>query len=934
MKAPIPVTQLSSDSQRLHVIDLQALAAQAGMTLASFPYVIRVLLENLCRHHLWSGGTTVTRDEVASLLDWRANVGMELPLHVARVILPDSSGVPVLQDLAALRDAVARRGGDPASVDMGLPVDLVVDHSLQVDAWGRADAMQSNVRREFERNAERYAFIKWAQQAFKGLRVFPPGTGIVHQVNLEQVAQVVMTGRPGGNTQHGEPAQGDWAFPDFVIGGDSHTPMVNALGVLGWGVGGIDAEAALLGRAYSFPIPEVVGVRLHGSPHPLAYTTDLALRVTEVLRREGVVNCAVEFFGPAVASLPVAERATLSNMAPEYGATCGFFPVDVRTLDYLAMTGRSPAQVRLVEAYGRKVGLFRAADAAPTTYSRVIEIDLSTATPSLAGPRRPQDRIELGDVAGDFRGRLVEPVQAGGFGAASVAPTSSTSSVASTASLASASEPPPVTASTGAAVVPLNSESVAPLRHGSIVIAALTSCTNTSNPQVMLAAGIVARKAVERGLAPPSWVKRSLAPGSRAVTRYLQAAGLLAPLATLGFDLIGYGCTTCAGKSGPLDAAAAAAIERDALVAVAVLSGNRNFEGRIHKLVRANYIGAPPLVVVYALAGRIDIDLDHEPLGVDRDGRPVHMADLLPTADELDTAMAFARDPALYGQQDDGFDAGAQAWADVASPTGDRFAWDLASHYLVEPPFFEQAPAGIDALAEKLKATRVLAAFGDSVTTDHISPGGEIPSDTPAGQYLRAAGIAPRDFNSHVARRGNHHVMTRATFANIRVRNLLVPDREGGFTRHFPEGDVTTVFDAAERYRAEGITTLVLAGKDYGTGSSRDWAAKGSQLLGVGAVIAESFERIHRANLVGMGVLPLAFQPGEGWRQLGLDGSERYAFEGVHAGIESGSAITVTATRHNGDTLSFKAVAQVLTAAERTVMADGGVPGSVLKQLL
>ncbi|NML47568.1 aconitate hydratase AcnA [Ramlibacter sp. G-1-2-2] len=880
-------TAVSAGGRTWLAIDLPRFVAAAGGELARMPYVTRVLLENLLRSRV--RGRPVADEEIALLLHAADNVGADLPLYVSRVILPDSSGVPVLQDLAALRSAVARAGGDPRSVDTRVPVDLVVDHSLQVDNWGSADAMKLNMRREFERNAERYAFIGWAQQAFRGLRVFPPGSGIIHQVNLERIATVVAT-------------EQDWAFPDFVIGGDSHTPMINGIGVLGWGVGGIDAEAALLGHAYTFPLPEVVGVKLVGTPAPLVWTTDIALLVTERLRREKVANCAVEYFGPAALALGVPERATLANMAPEYGATCGFFAVDARTLDYLRTTGRSPAQVELVEAYCRRVGLFREAGDPDPVFSRVIEIDLGEARASMAGPQRPQDRLALDAIAPDFDRRLQAPMPSGGFGATEAA-------------------------------VPAGAK----LPQGAVVIAAITSCTNTSNPQVMFAAGLVARNAVARGMKVPSWVKTSLAPGSPAVVRYLEAAGLRAPLAQLGFELIGFGCTTCAGKSGPLPPEIAQEIEQRQLVATAVLSGNRNFTGRIHKLVRANYIGAPPFVVGYALAGRIGINLEQDPIGKDAEGRDVFWRELLPDAAELQALVERAGELSGFdqpqAQQSEFVDPD---WCRSAA-TGTLYPWDPESQYLREPPFFAGTPGegdGITQLAGALRATRVLAAFGDSLTTDHISPSGEIPADIPSGQYLLAAGVAQKDFNTYVGRRGNFEVMVRGTFANVRIRNALVPEREGGWTLHFPDRQLTTIYDAAQDYTRAGTATIVLGGKEYGTGSSRDWAAKGSALLGVKAVIAESYERIHRANLIGMGVLPLRFQEGEGWRQLGLDGSELFAFEGVREGVLQGTPIRVQAQRADGRTVAFEVQAETRTAAERALIAAGGLPQSVLQDLL
>jgi len=880
------MTVFTLSGKDVHYFDIAEAARARGADIATFPYVIRVLWENLGRHQQW--GMPVADTEIDAVAHWRTRTGADLPLRVARVILPDSSGLPVLQDLAALRDAVARQGGDPAAVDTQLPVDLIVDHSLQVDHWGSEQARPANLRREFERNAERYRFLKWAQQAFRGLRVFPPGTGIIHQVNLEHIAPVVARTEHDGR---------QWAYPDFVIGGDSHTPMINALGVLGWGVGGIDAEAALLGHAYTFPMPEVVGVRLSGRIAAPAVTTDAALLVTETLRRAGVAGCMVEFFGPAVAELSVPERATIANMAPEYGATCGFFPVDGVTLAYLADTDRDADQRALIQTYCRANSLLRTEASPQPVYSRIVEIDLGDARPSVAGPRRPQDRMTIGSVAGDFAKRLALPLKEDGFGARTGA-------------------------QSGA------------LRHGSVVLAAITSCTNTSNPAVMLAAGLVARKAVSRGIQPPAWVKTSLAPGSRVVTNYLGRAGLLAPLQALGFHVIGYGCTTCGGKSGPLTNQAAQAIESGELVAAAVLSGNRNFEGRIHKLVRANYITSPPMVVAYALAGRIDFDPQHEPLAHDAAGIPVYLRELWPAPHEIEALLPLARERATFLQtyaapgQDD------PLWRDMPAPGGLRFPWDPASHYLVEPPFFRTGGGdALERLARRLRGTRVLAAFGDSLTTDHISPGGEIPQDSPAGRYLAEAGISAQDFNTYVARRCNFEVMTRATFANIRVKNLLVPGVEGGITRHFPDGACMSIFEAARAYQNEDTGTIVLAGKEYGTGSSRDWAAKGSALLGVNAVIAESFERIHRANLVGMGILPLAFLPGEGWRQLGLTGEEAYSFDDVAQAVHEGGPVRVTAEGPRGR-IVFQAVPQVLTQAERELLAAGGIPVQVLQHFL
>ncbi|OWT77097.1 MULTISPECIES: aconitate hydratase AcnA [unclassified Achromobacter] len=904
---------LALSGATVRFVDLAAAAQAAGRDLADYPYVVRVLLENLLRHRAW--GDAIASEEIDALWEWSTHTAADLPLYVARVILPDSSGLPVLQDLAALRDAVALAGGDPARVDTHIPVDLIVDHSLQVDHWGDAQAVTLNLRREYQRNDERYRFLKWAQQAFRGVRVFPPGTGIIHQVNLEYAAPVIAT------TQRPD---GLWAYPDFVIGGDSHTPMINALGVLGWGVGGIDAEAALLGEAYTFPVPEVVGVRLSGSIRPPALTTDAALLVTQRLRREGVAGCMVEFFGSAVAGLSVPERATLANMAPEYGATCGFFPIDDRTLEYLRASGRTEAQLELIAAYAHANGFFRQSDAHPPKYGRIIDIDLGEATPSIAGPSRPQDRLTLPEVPADFHARLTRAKEEGGFGVAG-SPAGSAVHAAAAASTPAAAAAPLVR----------NASAAATLGHGSVTLAAITSCTNTSNPAVMLAAGLLARNALRRGLMPPAWVKRSLAPGSRAVTQYLERAGLLAELEALGFYVIGYGCTTCGGKSGPLDADAAERIGEDGLVAVAVLSGNRNFEGRIHKLLRANYIGSPPMVVAYALAARIDIDFENEALGQDADGASVYLRDIWPSQEDIDAVLPVAADRALYEAVYDPAKVRSKDWDALPASSGLRFEWDPKSLYLVEPPFFRDVPAGdaLVGLQADLRDCRVLAAFADSLTTDHISPGGEIPLDTPAGQYLTQNGVAQRDFNSYVARRCNYHVMTRATFANLRVHNELIPGSEGGVTRHFPDGAQMTIYDAAMLYRKSGQASIILAGKEYGTGSSRDWAAKGSALLGVRAVIAESYERIHRANLVGMGVLPLAFEKGQGWRALGLTGSESFSFEGIEAGVLQGKPIEVTAT--DGERIvHFTVRAQVLTQAERLLMAAGGIPAKVLSDML
>ncbi|MGC4029699.1 MAG: aconitate hydratase AcnA [Steroidobacteraceae bacterium] len=881
------------NGERLAYCNIAVAAAYRGSTLREIPYSIRVLLENLLRSRAFADASVTSETDIAALLNWRSGQDIGVPLHVARVILPDSSGLPVLLDLAALREAVARRGGDATAVSPQVPVDLIVDHSLQVDVAGTADAVKRNMAREFERNAERYRFLHWAQQAFPSLRVFPPGSGIIHQINLEHLATVVTV----RETEYGR-----LAFPDFVIGGDSHTPMVNALGVLGWGVGGLDAEAAILGEPYVFPVPKVIGVTLTGEPGPAVTTTDIALLVTQRLREFGVTGCIVEFIGPAAARFSVPQRATIANMAPEYGATCGYFPVDQHTLDYLRLTGRSERQIELVATYCRVNHLLRDDAAPPPQYNATLAIDLGDARTAVAGPRRPQDRLAITAVQQDFRTRLNLPASAGGFGLTSQAADK-----------------------TG--IIELEGARL-PVGHGFLAIAAITSCTNTSNPEVMLAAGLVAKRAVEAGLRPPAFVKTSLAPGSQVVADYLRSTGLQTYLDQLGFQVIGFGCTTCGGKSGPLHPAVAAGIERDGLVAAAMLSGNRNFEGRIHRLVRANYIGSPPLVVLYALAGRIDIDLATEPVGTSSSGIPVYMRDLWPSAAEIEQ-YAMAVSPERFRAAYEENATVPEAWRALDAPGGPRFTWDRNSLYLVEPPFTERQA---DELPQVLSGARALAVFGDSLTTDHISPSGEIPPDVPAGRYLLDAGVAQRDFNTYVARRCNHEVMVRGTFANIRIRNALVPDTEGGVTRLFPDGRTVSIFDAATAYRAADTPVIVLAGKEYGTGSSRDWAAKGTALLGIRAVIAESFERIHRANLVGMGVVPLRFAPGEGWRQLGLTGAETFEIRNLLQGVLEGTPIQVRAEGER--CIEFQVTAVILTAAERLVLQAGGILPRVLAHFL
>ncbi len=918
---------LEVGGRRLRIARLAALE-ERGLPVGRLPYALRVLLENLLRRE---DGRTVAAGDVEALARWepRAEPAREIAFMPARVLLQDFTGVPAVVDLAAMRDAMAGLGGEASRINPVQPVELVIDHSVQVDEYGSAAAFLINARMELERNRERYAFLRWGQEAFRNFRVVPPDTGIVHQVNLEYLARVVMAGDNGGDS--GE----TWAYPDTLIGTDSHTTMVNGLGVLGWGVGGIEAEAAMLGQPVSMLIPQVVGFRLTGRLAEGATATDLVLTVTEMLRKKGVVGRFVEFFGTGLASLPLADRATIANMAPEYGATCGIFPVDEVALAYLRFTGRAPEQVALVEAYTKEQGLFHTAASPEAEYSDVLALDLGTVEPSLAGPKRPQDRVRLSDVKRSFLaelpamaetaarksgGRLREASESGegggeeGGGGTAVA------------------EAP---AAAGTATAVLGGREVE-LRHGSVVIAAITSCTNTSNPSVMVAAGLLAKKAVERGLRARPWVKTSLAPGSKVVTDYYAEAGLTPYLETLGFHLVGYGCTTCIGNSGPLPPAISRAIDEGALVAVAVLSGNRNFEGRINSDVRANYLASPPLVVAYALAGRIDVDLQSEPLGTGADGRAVYLRDLWPSRLEVEETVQRALHPEMFRRQYKDVFAGDEQWNALPVPAGDTYAWEPASTYVKLPPYFDGMTAEPPPVAE-VRGARVLALVGDSITTDHISPAGAIKADSPAGRYLVAHGVAPKDFNSYGSRRGNHEVMMRGTFANVRLRNLLVPEIEGGWTRHLPSGETLPIYDAAMRYQKEGVPLVVLAGKEYGTGSSRDWAAKGPRLLGVRAVFAESFERIHRSNLVGMGVVPLEFSSGDTAASLGLKGGEVYDVEGLAEAVENsfanGREVTVVARRDDGPEVRFQARVRLDTPQEVLYYRHGGILHYVLRQL-
>ncbi|HML97300.1 MAG TPA: aconitate hydratase AcnA [Tepidiformaceae bacterium] len=839
---------------------LDALRQKGIGHIDRLPFSLKILLENLVR---LEDGRAVTRDDIEALASWEPNsgTGREIAFTPARVLLQDFTGVPVVVDLASMREAIGKLGGDPGRINPLQRVDLVIDHSVQVDNFGTADAFALNVEKEFERNRERYQFLRWGQQAFDNFRVVPPGTGIVHQVNLEYLASVVFEKEEGGVTL---------AYPDTLVGTDSHTTMINGLGVLGWGVGGIEAEAAMLGQPVAMLIPEVVGFRLTGKLPEGATGTDLVLRVTQMLRERGVVGKFVEFYGTGLSSLPLAARATIANMAPEYGATMGFFPVDAETLNYLRFTGRDEKLVTLVEAYSKAQGLFRTDETPDPVFSDTLELDLGDVVPAIAGPRRPQDRIPLTAAKADWERNLsgmIDPAKAGARGH-------------------------------------IQDGVSFDLKHGSVVIAAITSCTNTSNPEVMLGAGLLARKAVEKGLRTPPWVKTSLAPGSQVVTDYLDAAGVTPALDALGFNLVGYGCTTCIGNSGPLDPRISDAIKDNDLVAAAVLSGNRNFEGRVNPDTRANYLASPPLVVAYALAGRVDIDLYNEPIGTGEDGQPVYLRDIWPSQAEVAEAIRTSVRSEMFRKRYAEVFKGDERWRNLDTPTGKLFKWDARSTYIKNPPYFDSLTLTPGPVTD-ISGGRVLVMVGDSVTTDHISPAGNISANSPAGIYLREMGVDRADFNQYGARRGHDEVMVRGTFANIRLRNHLAPGTEGGVTQHLPDGEEMTIFDASVRYRAEGVPLLVLAGKEYGTGSSRDWAAKGVSLLGVKAVIAESYERIHRSNLVGMGVLPLQYLPGENRESLGLTGRETYTIAGIASGLQPGKRLAVTAVADDGTTIAF-----------------------------
>ncbi len=906
--------------ERRYVIHRLDALEKAGLPVSTLPCSLRVLLENLLRTE---DGLGVTRDDVTALARWDAKAvpSHEIAFMPARVLMQDFTGVPAVVDLAAMRDAMQRLGGDAKKINPLLPAELVIDHSVQVDAFGTREAFVENAVLEFERNKERYAFLRWGQSAFRNFRVVPPDTGIVHQVNLEYLARVVFT------TEDGEPA----AYPDTLVGTDSHTTMINGLGVLGWGVGGIEAEAAMLGQAMSMLIPQVVGFRLSGQLPEGATATDLVLTVTEMLRKKGVVGKFVEFYGPGLSTLPIADRATIANMAPEYGATCGFFPVDAETLRYLRFSGRPEWRVALVEAYMKEQGLFHTPETREPRFSDTLALDLTSVEPSVAGPKRPQDRVPLRKVKQAF----LDALPALTSQTSPIAPPSGVRDHWDTEGGAQFGS-----ASGGGVAAPPRRSHVnvtmdgveTKLRHGSVVIAAITSCTNTSNPSVMVAAGLLAKRAVERGLTSQPWVKTSLAPGSKVVSEYLEKAGLMAPLEALRFHLVGYGCTTCIGNSGPLPEAISAAIKEGELVVASVLSGNRNFEGRVQSEVRANYLMSPPLVVAYALAGRMDVDLIAEPLGIGKDGKPVFLKDIWPTTREVAETVERAVRAEMFTKSYANVFDGDERWNSLEVPSGDRYAWDEASTYIKRAPYFDDMPRTPRTVGD-ITGARVLAVLGDSITTDHISPAGSIKKDGPAGKYLVSRGVQPRDFNSFGSRRGHDEVMVRGTFANVRIKNRLAPGTEGGVTRHLPDGEGMSIYDAAAKYQAERVPLVVLAGKEYGSGSSRDWAAKGPRLQGVRVVIAESYERIHRSNLVGMGLLPLQFKLGESAQTLGLTGEETYDVVGVAAALEGTKEVTVRAKNAGGSGTEFRAIVRIDTPKEVEYYRHGGILEYVLRQL-
>jgi len=914
-------SNLKVGSKEYEIYRLDALDKQ-GISTTHLPFSLRILLENLLRTE---DGRNVTKEEVLALAAWnkKSKPEKEIAFTPSRVLLQDFTGVPCVVDLAAMRDAMKTLGGDPTLINPLQPVELVIDHSVQVDEFGTPGAFDLNALLEFQRNKERYSFLRWGQTGFRNLAIVPPDTGIVHQVNLEYLARVVFVHEsPGKRT----------AYPDTLVGTDSHTTMVNGLGVLGWGVGGIEAEAAMLGQPVSMLIPLVVGVKLTGRLREGATATDLVLTITEMLRKHGVVGKFVEYFGPGLRDLPLADRATIANMSPEYGATCGIFPIDKETLRYLRLTGRSEEQIALVEAYGREQGIFHDEKTAEAEYSELLSLDLAAVEPSLAGPKRPQDRVVLSQAGESFQKALpslIKPKSAAKTAApAAAVPNNGRWEQEGGSPGAIGVEDPNVHEHVSASVKDT-------LKHGSVVIAAITSCTNTSNPSVLIGAGLLAKKAVEKGLTMPPWVKTSLAPGSKTVTDYLAKAGLTPYLEKLKFHLVGYGCTTCIGNSGPLPDEVSKAIDEKELVVASVLSGNRNFEGRINSEVRANYLMSPPLVVAFALAGRIDIDLRKDPIGNGRDGQPVYMSDIWPTSREIEETMEHSITSEMFSKSYADVFQGDERWRGLSVPKGETYAWEKDSTYIRQAPYFDDMSVKPSPVRD-IKKARVLAVLGDSVTTDHISPAGSIKKDGPAGKYLQEHGVKPADFNSYGSRRGNHEVMVRGTFANVRLRNKLVAT-EGGFTRHLPTNTEMSIFDASEKYRASGTPLVILAGKEYGSGSSRDWAAKGPALLGVRAVIAESYERIHRSNLVGMGVLPLQFRSGQTAESLKLAGEEVFEITGIRDLVEhfaAGSEVKVRATAKGKPDIEFDALVRIDTPQEALYYANGGILQYVLRQLL
>ncbi|SIQ89592.1 aconitate hydratase AcnA [Solilutibacter tolerans] len=904
--------QLQVNGKTYHYFSLPKLGAQ--FDIARLPYSMKILLENLLRHE--DGGQTVGPEHIEAVAKWepKKEPDTEIAFMPARVVLQDFTGVPCVVDLAAMRDAVVKLGGRADQINPQIPSELVIDHSVQVDVFGRPEALDLNAQIEFERNKERYSFLRWGQKAFDNFKVVPPATGIVHQVNLEHLARVVVEREVEGTLL---------AFPDTVYGTDSHTTMINGIGVLGWGVGGIEAEAAMLGQPSSMLIPQVVGFKLTGKLPEGATATDLVLTVTEMLRKHGVVGKFVEFFGDGLQHLPLADRATIANMAPEYGATCGIFPVDSEALNYMRLSGRTDEHIALVEAYAKAQGLWHDVSSPHATYSATLELDMGDVKPSLAGPKRPQDRVLLSDMKGNFNDN--------------VGPLTASRAAVGCAVNKLDSEGGDQLQAQRLAAKPISKIELDDGEHhltdGSVVIAAITSCTNTSNPAVMLGAGLLARNAAAKGLKAAPWVKTSLGPGSLVVTDYLKKAGVLDDLEKLGFFVVGYGCTTCIGNSGPLPQAVSKGIAENDLVVASVLSGNRNFEGRVHAEVKMNYLASPPLVVAYAIAGTVDIDLTKEPLGQDQDGNDVFLRDIWPSNKEIGDAIAATVGPELFKQNYADVFKGDKRWAQVQSPDGQIYAWDDASTYIKNPPYFGGMTMDVGGI-EDIDGARIIGIFGDSITTDHISPAGKIEKDSPAGRYLLECGVQPADFNSYGSRRGNHEVMVRGTFANIRIKNLMLGGEEGGYTLYFGKsgaGEKMAIYDAAMKYKADGVPLVVFAGKEYGTGSSRDWAAKGTNLLGVKAVIAESFERIHRSNLVGMGVLPLQFMDGENAQAHGLDGSETIAISGLNDGASK--TATITATRTDGTKTSFEVKVLLLTPKEVEYFKNGGLLQYVLRQL-